>query len=160
MSLLVSVLVVIWDILVKILEGPPTVKVVPKVVELLDLLLGGIGVAKGRDGMRLGEASLRPENLAPELIVVALLELLLGGGVDISLLINRIILAALDGVKEDLSGLLDTFKELVVLSATLGSLLVGVVLEDLLAVGLLDLVLSSLVTVLGDTKNLVVVLSL
>jgi hypothetical protein len=45
-SLLVTVLVVIGDILVEVLEGSPAVEVVPEVVELLDLLLGGVGTAE------------------------------------------------------------------------------------------------------------------
>lgn len=110
--------------------------------------------------MVLGEASLSLENLAPELVEVALLQLLLGGGVDLGLLVDGVVLATLGGVEEDLGSLLDALKELVVLGAALGSLLIGVVLQDLLAVGLLDLLLGGLVAVLGQAKNLVVVLSL
>jgi hypothetical protein len=159
-SLLVTVLVVIGDILIKVLESSPAVEVVPEVVKVLDLLLGGIGASKGGDGVSLGEASLGLEDLAPCLIVIGLLELLLGGGLDFGLLINGVELAALDGVKEDVGGLLDTLEELIVVDTTLSSLLIGVVLEDLLAVSLLDLVLSGPPAVLGETKNLVVVLSL
>jgi hypothetical protein len=108
----------------------------------------------------LGEASLRLEDLAPCLIVVGLLELLLGGGLDIGLLIDGVELATLDGVKEDVGGLLDTLEELIVLGTALSGLLIGVVLEDLLAVSLLDLVLSGLPSVLGEAENLVVVLGL
>jgi hypothetical protein len=106
----------------------------------------------------LGEASLGLEDLAPQLVEVALG--LLGWGLDVSLLIDGVVLAALDGVEKDLGGLLDALEELIVLGAASGSLLIGVVLEDLLAVGLLDLVLGSLVAVLGETENLVVILSL
>lgn len=160
MTLLVTVLVVVGDILVEVLEGSPRVEAVPEVVELLDLLFGGLGAAEGGDRVNLGEATLGLEDLAPELVVVALLELLLVGGFDVGLLVDRIVLAALDGVEEDLSSLLDTLEELVVLGAALSSLLIGVVLKDLLAVGLLDLILSGLPSVLGDTENLVVVLGL
>lgn len=160
MTLLVAVLVVVGDILVEVLKGSPAVKVVPEVVEILDLLLGGVGVAKGGNGVCLGEAGLGLEDLAPELVVVALLELLLGGGLDVGLLVDRVELATLDGVEEDIGGLLDTLEELVVVLAAVGSLLIGVVLEDLLAVGLLDLVLTGLVAVLGEAENLVVVLGL
>lgn len=110
--------------------------------------------------MSLGEASLRLEDLAPCFIVVGLLELLLGRGLDIGLLIDGIELATLDGVKEDVGGLLDTLEELVVLGAALSGLLIGMVLEDLLAVSLLDLVLGSLPSVLGEAENLVVILGL
>jgi hypothetical protein len=108
----------------------------------------------------LGEASLRLEDLTPCLIVVGLLELLLGGGLDIGLLIDGVELATLDGVKEDVGGLLDTLEELIVVDTALSGLLIGVVLKDLLAVSLLDLVLSSLPSVLGEAENLVVVLGL
>ena len=110
--------------------------------------------------MSLVETALGLEDLAPELVVVALLDLLLGRRVDIGLLVDRVVLAASDGVKKDLSGLLDTLEELVIVDTALGGLLVGVVLEDLLAVGLLDLVLGGLVAVLGEAENLVVVLGL
>lgn len=110
--------------------------------------------------MCLGETSLRLEDLAPCLIVVGLLELLLGGGLNIGLLIDGIELAALDGVEEDVCSLLDTLEKLIIFGTTLGSLLIGVMLENLLAVGLLDLVLSGPPAVLGDTENLVVVLGL
>jgi hypothetical protein len=45
-SLLVTVLIVIGDILIKVLKGSPAVKVVPEVVKVLDLLLSGVGTAK------------------------------------------------------------------------------------------------------------------
>lgn len=86
--------------------------------------------------------------------------MLLGGRLNIGLLIDGIELATLDGVKEDIGSLLDTLEELIIVDTTLCSLLIGVVLKDLLAVGLLDLVLSGPPSVLGDTKNLVVVLGL
>lgn len=110
--------------------------------------------------MRLGEASLGLEDLGPELVEIGGLEVLLGGGVNIGLLVDGIVLAALDGVKEDFGGLLDALEELVVLGAARGGLLIRVVLEDLLAVGFLNLLLRGLVAVLGDTKDLVVILGL
>lgn len=110
--------------------------------------------------MSLGESGLGLEDLAPELVVVAFLELLLGRGLDVGLLVDRVVLAALDRVKKNFGGLLDALEELVVFLAALSGLLVRMVLEDLLAVGLLDLVLSSLPAILGDTENLVVILRL
>jgi hypothetical protein len=55
---------------------------------------------------------------------------------------------------------LNTLEELIVVDTTLGGLLIGVVLKDLLAVGLLDLVFSSPPAVLRKTENLVVILGL
>lgn len=159
-ALLVAALAVVGDVLVEILKRAPAVEVVPKVVKVLDVLLGRVGVAKGRHGVRLGEAALGLEDLAPQLVVVALLQLLLGRGLDVGLLIDRVVLAALGRVQEHLGRLLDALEELVVLGGAGGGLLVGVVLEDLLAVGLLDLVLGGLVAVLGQAENLVVVLGL
>lgn len=160
MALVVTALAVIGNVLVQVLEAPPAVKVVPEVVEFLDLLLGGVGVAECGHGVALGEASLGLEDLAPLLVEVELLQLLLGGGLDVGLLVDGIKLAASGGIEEDVGGLLDALEELVVLGAALGGLLVGVVLEDLLAVGLLDLVFGGLVAVLGQAENLVVVLGL
>lgn len=160
MALLVTVLVVVRDILVQVLESPPAVEVVPEVVEVLDLFPGRVLAAERRDGVGLGEASLRLEDVAPELVEVALGKLLLGRGVDIRSLVNRVELAAADRVEEDLSRLLDALEEVIVISAAGGGLLVGVVLQDLLAVGALDLVFGGLPPELGDTENLVVVLAL
>lgn len=106
------------------------------------------------------ETSLGLEDLRPELVKVVALKVLLGGGVDVSLLVNGIVLAALDRVEKDVCGLLDALEKLVVFGAALSGLLVRVVLEDLLAVGLFDLVLGGLVSVLGDAEDLVMVLAL
>lgn len=58
-------------------------------------------------------------------------------------------------------GLLDTLEEAVVLiTVTQGGLLVGVVTENLLAVGTLDLLGGGAPTVFGNTKNGVVILAL
>lgn len=160
MTLLVAVLVIIGDVLVEVLKGPPAVEVVPEVVELLDALLGGVGVAQLGYGLDLGEAALGLEALAPQAVEVALLELLLGGGLDLGALVDRVVLAALDGVQEDLGGLLDALEEVVIVGPANSGLLIGVVLEDLLAVGALDLFLGGLPAVLRNTENGVVVLLL
>jgi hypothetical protein len=158
-TLLVTVLVVIGNILVKVLEGSPAVKVVPEVVESLDILLVGVLVAEQGNRLGLAEAGLGLEDTAPRLVELVL-GLLLGRGLDVGLLINRVELAALGGVEENLGGLLDALEEVVILRSARGGLLVGVVLEDLLAVGTLDLVLSGLVSELGETEDLVVILRL
>jgi hypothetical protein len=159
-ALLVTVLVVIRNILVLVLERPPRVEAVPEVVEVLDLLLGGVLVTEPGDGLGLGEAALGLEDGVPELVEVAGLGLLLGRGLDISALIDGVELAALGGVEENLGGLLDALEEAVILGGASGSLLIWVMAENLLAVGALDLVLSGLVTVLGKSKNGVVILLL
>ncbi len=158
MSLLVTILVVIRDILVEVLERAPRVEVVPKVVEAVDIFLGGIVVAKHGHGLLLGEAGFGFEDLAPELIVITLGQLPLGGRVNIGLLIDRVKLSALDGVEEQLGGFLDALEEVIVLGTTLGSLLVGVMLQNLLAMGTLDLVLGGLPAVLGQAEDLIVIL--
>lgn len=143
-----------------VLERTPRVKAVPEVVEVLDLLLGGVLVTELWDGLDLGEAALGLEDGAPELVEIAGLGLLLARGLDISALIDGVELAALGGIEEDLGGLLDALEEAVILGGASGSLLIWVVTEDLLAVGALDLVLRSLVAVLGKAKNGVVILLL
>lgn len=160
MALLVARFAIIGNILVEVLEAAPAVEVVEEVVELVNLLLGGVDVTERRNGVDLGETALRLEDLGPKLVVVGLLQLLLGRRLDIGLFVDRVVLAALGGVKKDLGGLLDALEELVVLCLTGGSLLVGVVLEDLLAVSLLNLLLSGSPAVLGDAEGLVVVLGL
>ena len=69
-------------------------------------------------------------------------------------------MAPANGVGENLGSLLDALEELIVLSAASGSLLVGVMLEDLLAVGALDLVLCGTVSQTGYAENSVVILRL
>lgn len=86
--------------------------------------------------------------------------MLLGWGFNIGSLIDGVELTTSDRVGKNLGSLLDTLEESVVLVAARSSLLVGVVLEDLLAVGTLDLVLGGPPTVLGYAENGVVVLSL
>lgn len=160
MALLVAALAVVGDVLVEVLKGAPALEAVPEVVKLLDLLLGGVGAAKRGDGVQLGEAAFGLEDLAPELVVVALGELLLVGGLDLGLLVDGVVLASLGGVEEDVGGLLDALEELVVLGLAGGGLLIGVVLQDLLAVGLFNLLLGGSPAVLGDAEDLVVVLGL
>jgi hypothetical protein len=159
-ALLITVLVVIRNILVEVLEGPPAVEVVPEVVEVLDLLLGALVVAELGDGLVVGETALGLEDFAPQLVEVALLSILLGWGLDLGGLVDRVELPAADGVGKDLVGLLDALEELVVLGGTGSGLLVGVVLEDLPAVGALDLLLGGTVTVAGYAEDGVVVLRL
>jgi hypothetical protein len=159
-ALLVTVLVVIGNILVEVLEGPPAVEVVPEVVEVLDLLLGALVVAELGHGLVVGETALGLEDFAPQLVEVALLSLLLGRGLDLGGLVDGVELPAADGVGKDLVSLLDALEELVVLGGTGSGLLVGVVLEDLPAVGALDLLLGGTVTVAGYAEDSVVVLRL
>lgn len=110
--------------------------------------------------MDAGEPAFGLEDLAPELVVIAVLELLLGGWLDISVLINRIILAALDRISEDFGGLLDTLEEAVVLGVTSSSFLVGVVAKNFLAMGTLDLLFGGSPSVLCDTQNSIMILLL
>lgn len=88
------------------------------------------------------------------------MSLLLAWRLDISAFIDGIELSALDRVGQDLGGLLNTFEKAVVFGVTGGSLLVGMVAKDLLAVGTLYLVFCSAVAVFGEAENGVVILSL
>jgi hypothetical protein len=159
-TFLVTVFVIVRDIFIEILEGSPAVEGVPEVVELLNILFRALLVAKLRNWSVLGETSLSFEDFAPEFVEVALLCRLLAWRLYFSGFIYRVKLAALDGVKKNFSSLLDALEELVVLSSTSCGLLVGMMFEDLLAVGSLDLILGCAVSVPGDSKNSVVILSL
>ena len=97
-TLLVTVLVVIRNILVEVLKGSPRVKVVPEVVEVLDVLASAVLIAELGDGLGLAEAALGLEDVAPQFVEVALLGLLLGWGLDFGGLVDRVELATLDGV--------------------------------------------------------------
>jgi hypothetical protein len=55
---------------------------------------------------------------------------------------------------------LDALEEVVIIGGTGSGLFIRVVLEDLLAVGTLDLVFSSFVAVLGESKDGVMILAL
>jgi hypothetical protein len=63
--------------------------------------------------------------------------------------IDGIVLATLDRIEEDLGSLLDALEEVIILSATSSRLLIWVMAKDLLAMGALNLLFSSLVSVLG-----------
>lgn len=110
--------------------------------------------------MNARESSFSLEDIAPELVVFALLGLLLGGRLDIGVLVYGIELTTLDGVKEDFSSLLDALEERIIFGATSSCLLIRVMTEDLLAMGALDLLFGGSVSVLGETKNGVVILLL
>jgi hypothetical protein len=114
-----------------------------------------------RNGLNLGETAFSTENRSPELVEVALLDLLLGRGLDLGGLVDGIELAALDGVEEHLGGLLDTLEEAVVLvTVAEGGLLIGVVTEHLLAVSTLDLLGGRAPAVLAQAENGIVILAL
>lgn len=111
--------------------------------------------------MFVGETTLRPENAVPQLVEVAFFELFLGRWLDIGVLIAGIILTTLGGVEKNFGSLLNTLEKAVVFVALAGSsLLVGVMAEDLLAVGTLDLFGGSLVAVFAKTEDGVVILAL
>lgn len=111
--------------------------------------------------MFVGETTLGPENAVPQLVEVAFFELFLGRWLDIGVLIAGIILTTLGGVEKNFGSLLNTLEKAVVFVALASSsLLVGVMAEDLLAVGTLDLFGSSLVAVFAKTEDGVVILAL
>lgn len=160
-TLLVTALTVIGNVLVKVLECTPAVKVVPEVVEGLDFVLSAILVTELGNGLLVGETTLSLEDWSPSLVEAGLLDLLLGGGLNLGGLVDGVELTTAGGVQQKLGGDLDTLEEAVVLVALAGGgLLVGVVAQDLLAVGTLDLLGGCAPAVTGQTENLVVVLGL
>jgi hypothetical protein len=160
MTLLVTALSIIGHILIEVLESPPAVKVVPEVVESFDVLLGAVLVSECGNRLLVGEATLGNENGVPGLVELATSELL-GRGLNVGVLIDGIELATTSGVEKQIGSLLNTLEEAVVLVAlTLGSLLVRVVTQDLLAVSPLDLLGGCAPAVLLQTQNGVVILAL
>jgi hypothetical protein len=101
MTLLISVLVVIWNILVEIFEGSPRVETVEEVVEGLDLLLSAVLVPEFGYWLAFGETTFGFETSAPEFVECLLLfSLFLGRRFDIGGFVDGIELAALDGIEE------------------------------------------------------------
>lgn len=88
------------------------------------------------------------------------MRLLLGWWLDLSALIDRVELPSPDGVRQDFGSFLDALEKLIALVATGGGLLIGMMLENLLAVGALDLVLGGTVSQTGYAENSVVILRL
>jgi hypothetical protein len=76
------------------------------------------------------------------------LGLLLSWRFPIGAFVDGIVLAALDGVEEDLGGFLDAFEKGIVVDSASSGFFVGMVLEDLFPVGALDLLLSGFVSIL------------
>jgi hypothetical protein len=64
-TLLVTVFIVIWDVLILILEGAPRIEIIPEVVKVLDLFSGAVFIAKPRNGLDLGKTGLCLEDQAP-----------------------------------------------------------------------------------------------
>jgi hypothetical protein len=95
----------------------------------------------------LGETAFGFEDAAPELVELAVLGSFLGRGFDVGAFVYRVELSALDGVEEHFGRFLNTFEEAVVFGAAGCGALVWVVLEDLFAVGALDLVFGGFVAV-------------
>jgi hypothetical protein len=89
-----------------------------------------------------------------------LLHFFLGWGLDVGGFVDRVELPALDWVGQRLVGALDAFEEGVVFGLACCGFLVGVVLEDLLAVRFLDLLVGGSPAVLGESEYGVVILTL
>lgn len=98
--------------------------------------------------MDAGESTFGFEDFGPKGVVFAVFELFLGWWLHIGVFVDGVVLAALDGIEEDLSGFLNALEEAVVFGAAGGCSLIGVVAEDLLAVSTLDLLLGGFESVL------------
>jgi hypothetical protein len=157
MSLLIAILIVIGYIFILILERSPTIKVVPEIVESLDFLFGAIIITQFGHGLDFREAPFGFEEGRPEFVEVSFL---LARWRDVGEIVDRVPLAPLDGVEKDFVGLLDAFEEIVVFGFSRCGLFVGVVAQDLLAVGTLDLFGSCAVAVFAEAEDGVVILAL
>lgn len=153
MAFVIAILVVVRDVLVVVLERTPAVEIVPEVVEAFDVFLLAVVVTEFGDRLFLAEASFGLKYLGPEFVEVArlCLSLLLRGRLDIGCFVDRVELAASDGVREDLGCSLNAFEEGVVLVGPGCSFLVGVMAENLLAIGTFDLVGCSLPAVFRES---------
>ena len=76
------------------------------------------------------------------------------------MLVDGVELSAFYGVEEDFGRFLDAFEERVVFGGAGGGAFVGVVAEDLFAVGKLDLGFGGAVAVAGEAEDGVMVLTL
>ncbi len=88
MALLVSILVVIWHIFILIFERPPTVEIVPEVVEFFNVFFRRFVIAESWDGLILAEPAFGYEYWVPELEEAAFLCLLFCWGLDVCGLID------------------------------------------------------------------------
>jgi hypothetical protein len=147
MTLLITVLVVIRDIFILVLERAPRVEVVEEVVECIDIIFGTVLLSELRYRLDSGEAALGFEDIAPQFVVLALFQLLFGRGFDIGVLVDGVKLATLDGIKKNFGSFLNALKEAIIFGASGGGFLVRVMTENLLAVCTLNLFFGSFVAV-------------
>jgi hypothetical protein len=147
-ALLITVLVVIRDILILVLERAPRIKVIEEIVECVDILLVAFLISKFGYRLDAGEPALGFENVAPQLVIFSLFKLLLGRRLNISMFIDRVKLTALDGIEKDFSSLLNALEEAIILGTSSCSLFIRVMAENLLAVSTLDLFFGGFVAVL------------
>jgi hypothetical protein len=147
MTLLITVLVVIRNIFILVLERAPRVEVVEEVVECIDIIFGTVFLSELRYRLDSGEAALGFEDIAPQFVVLALFQLLFGRGFDIGVLVDGVKLATLDGIKKNFGSFLNALKEAIIFGASGGGFLVRVMTENLLAVCTLNLFFGSFVAV-------------
>lgn len=160
-SLVITAFVVIWNILIEILKCTPRVEVVPEIVKVINLLLGAVIIAELRNRLLVAESCFALEDCAPFLVECGWLgHFFLGGRVNISGLVDAIELSALDRIGEDFMSLLNALEEAVVFFNASSGFLVRMVLENLSAVGFLDLLLRCFVAVLAEAQDSVVILAL
>ena len=136
------------DLLIQIFEAPPAIKVVPEIVERLDLLLRVIVRPQHRHRLLLAEPCLALEHgregIEEVLLgVLRLLHLRCCRHVALEHLVvwvDRVELATALRVRENFKGFLDALEERIVVGiADLARFLVGMVLERQRTVRLLDL---------------------
>lgn len=151
MSLLISILIIIWDIFILVFEGTPGIEIVEEIVEILYVFLSTIFVSEFGDRLGARESAFGFEDGGPEFVVFSFFELFLGGRFDVGVLVDGIVLSTLDGVEEDFGGFLDAFEETVVFRAAGCCFFVGVMAENLFAVGTFDLFFCGFEAVFGET---------
>jgi hypothetical protein len=96
---LVAVLVVVWDIFVKVFKGTPRIEVVEKVVKGIDVFFGRLFVAEFWDGLGLAEASLGGEDGGPLSVECPLC--ILGRWINICAFVYRVELTTFNRIREN-----------------------------------------------------------
>lgn len=130
------------NLLIHVLEAPPTIKVVPEIVERVDILLGIVDITQHRHRLNFAESRFTFEDghkFLEEIGIWVLraLYLLFCGDVLLEGLIvwvNGVELPAALWMRQNLRRLLDTFEEGIVVRLSRAGLLVGVVFEDFLSI--------------------------
>ena len=160
MPFLISIFIVVGHVLILVLKSPPTIKVIPEVIERLNIFFSALIIPQPWDRLRFREAAFAVEDRTPRFEPALLRGVFFRWRVHVGAFVDGVVLAALDRVEEDFGSALDAFEEGVVFVTAGGGSFVGVVAKDLFAVGAADLVFGCSVAEFREAEDGVVVLVL